>query len=454
MTSRFHRPFCLLVLVAALSQTSHACHVAASLRHYEDLTARQQSLLIHGAMSHEQIPYTLERATACTGGMADIFPCDKVDLLSVRSLSQLGGGSGNDMWGWVDPLTGTEWALFGRTTGTSFVNISDPENPTWIGNLPTEADSSTWRDIKVYKNHALVVADRAGAHGMQIFDLTRLRSVASTPETFDADFVYNGFDRAHNIVVDETSGFAYAVGSETCNGGLHMIDVRDLTSPTFVGCFSADGYTHDAQCVTYAGPDTEHRGKQLCFAANEDTVTVVDVTDKGNPIQLSRSGYAGNGYTHQGWLTEDHAYFVLDDELDEIQQGHNTRTYLWDLADLDAPTILDTFEAAGAAIDHNQYVHDGYAFQANYRRGMRILRVAPPEPVAEVAFFDTYPAGDEASFSGAWSVYPFFPSGVVAISDINRGLFLVRPQLEPPSAVFGDGFESGDVGAWSHTNEP
>ena len=51
-------------------------------------------------------------------------------------------------------------------------------------------------------------------------------------------------------------------------------------NPTFAGCFDDDGYTHDVQCVVYSGPDADYTGAEICFASNEDTVTIVDVTDK------------------------------------------------------------------------------------------------------------------------------------------------------------------------------
>jgi hypothetical protein len=31
---------------------------------------------------------------------------------------------------------------------------------------------------------------------------------------------------------------------------------------------------------------------------------------------------------------------LMDDELDEQQAGHNTRTYVWDLVDLDGPVLV------------------------------------------------------------------------------------------------------------------
>ncbi|MCK5923037.1 MAG: choice-of-anchor B family protein, partial [Methylococcales bacterium] len=250
-------------------------------------------------------------ATPCTAGTAGGYPCSNVDLLSFFPTTSMGGSSstdGNDIWGWTDPLDNKEYALMGRTNGTAFVDLSDPENPVFIGSLATHTISSIWRDIKVYANHAFIVSE-ANGHGMQVFDLTRLRT-AVPPTTFTEDAHFPGFGSAHNIVINERSGFAYGVGTNTCSGGLHMIDISTPTSPADAGCFSSDGYTHDAQCVIYNGPDLEHIGKEVCFNSNEDTVTIVDVTTKATPIQLSRTGYTGSRYTHQAWLTEDQAILL------------------------------------------------------------------------------------------------------------------------------------------------
>ncbi|MEM7587479.1 MAG: choice-of-anchor B family protein, partial [Acidobacteriota bacterium] len=279
----------------------------------------------------------------------------------------------------------------------------------------------------------------------------QLRNPGTTPKTFDATSRYTGFASAHNIAVNEESGFAYVVGSNVCSGGLHIVDLRAPAAPTEAGCFSGDGYTHDAQCVTYSGPDSEHRGKEICFASNEDTLTIVDVTDKSSPVMLSRIGYDNSGYIHQGWLTEDQRYFLLDDEADESIFGHNTRSYTFDLADLDTPVLAGFFDADGQAIDHNQYIKGRHVYQANYARGLRILRLDNPATASmtEVGFLDTVPGFDANSFSGAWSTYPYFGSGVVLISDISRGLFVVQPRL-PDDDLFSDGFESGSTGQWGN----
>ena len=366
----------------------------------------------------------------CIGGMAGVYPCNRVDLLEFLPLANIGGGSGNDIWGWTDPVTGREWALMGRTNGTAFIDISDPENPEYIANLPTQTGNSTWRDIKTRGDYAFIVSEASG-HGIQVFDLTQLRSVATPPATFTATAHYSGFGSAHNIVVNEDSGFAYGVGTGDCGGGLHMVDISDPLNPTMAGCFSADGYTHDAQCVNYAGPDTDYAGQEICLNSNTDTLTIVDVTDKSNPVQVSRNPYSGRGYTHQGWLTEDHQYFLINDELDEINFGHNTKTYIWDVRDLDSPSVIGTFLSSTAASDHNLYIHDGFVYQANYKAGLRILSLdnVASGMLTEVAYFDTFPANDTNGTSSAWSVYPFFASGNVVVSTIGEGLFVVQPIL-------------------------
>ena len=364
----------------------------------------------------------------CENGMAGEYACSGVALRSRVSVEAMEGSRGNDIWGWVDAQTDREYALMGMTNGTAFVDITDPESPQVIGLLPTQAGTSYWRDIKVFRDHAYVVADNAGAHGMQVFDLTRLRD-AVPPETFMPDIVYVDFEYAHNLAINEDTGYAYAVGSDTCGHGLHIIDIRTPNNPLFAGCHSTVR-THDTQCVVYRGPDAGHRDREICVSSNEDHIEVVDVTLKSAPVTLSSTVYDELGFVHQGWLTEDHRFFFLGDEFDEISFGVPTRTLVFDLTDLDSPRYVYTHEAATASTDHNLYVAGNRVFQANYSSGLRILEFDDPanRDLREIAWFDTYPEDNAEGFEGAWSVYPYLPSGVIIVSDQTNGLFVLSLQ--------------------------
>jgi choice-of-anchor B domain-containing protein len=278
----------------------------------------------------------------CENGFADIYPCDNYDLIARLSVEDLNASANNDIWGWTDPINGNEYALVGTRQGTVFVDITQADEPVIIGALLTATDDSVWRDIKVFNNHAFIVSE-ADNHGMQIFDLTRLRDVTTAPEVFDADAIYAEFGNAHNIVINEDSGYAYAVGTSTFLGGPHFVNIQNPLNPVFEGGFDSTGYTHDAQVVIYNGPDVDYQGQEIFIGSNEDEVVVVDVTDKANPFLISRTVYPDIGYTHQGWLSGDQTYFYANDELDENQFGFESRTLVFDFTDLDNPVFVSPF---------------------------------------------------------------------------------------------------------------
>ncbi|MCY4158660.1 MAG: choice-of-anchor B family protein [Bacteroidetes bacterium] len=391
-----------------------------------------------------EIPSITGDITECESGTAGIFPCAEVDMISFLTREEIGAQRGiqvNDVWGWEDPQTGREYALVGRTDGTSFIDLTDPYRPVYLGDLPktSTANQSLWRDIKVYNDHAFIVADGAGAHHMQIFDLTQLRDVTE-PRTFTETALYKGVYSSHNIVINKETGFAYAVGSdsggETCGGALHMINIQDPVNPTFAGCFAdvrtgrrGTGSTHDAQCVIYNGPDLDYQGREICLSSNETALSIADVTNKENPIALSIAHYPNVAYTHQGWLTEDHKYFYLNDEGDEMSETvQATRTLIFDLGDLEDPVLVKEYFGPSSAIDHNLYIQGDIMYQTNYVEGLRIVDVSDPENPLEVGHFDTVPYGpnDNSPVLGAWSSYPFFKSGTIVVTSGREGVFFLK----------------------------
>ncbi|HEX6417867.1 MAG TPA: choice-of-anchor B family protein, partial [Acidimicrobiales bacterium] len=379
------------------------------------------------------------------GMAADTYPCDRVAMMSHLTLGDLGLSFANDIWGWTDPLTKRDYALIGGSEGTVIVDISDPKRPDIVGTLPTHstAGGQFWRDIKVFDDHAFVVSEHTG-HGLQVLDLTQVRGVTGDPVTFAETAHYGAFGSAHNLNINEDTGFAYAVGSNTCAGGLHIVDISDPTAPTGAGCFVDHDYIHDTQCVVYDGPDVEHRGREICFSSAAqftgditnvfNTVSIVDVTDKANPVSLSRIEYPRSGYSHQGWLTPDQQYFLHNDELDEeLGRVPSTTTRIFDVRDLDDPSLLAEVGHGTTSIGHNQYTEGDYVYASNYTSGLRIFDISDVADgvLPSVGWFDLYPENDNATFEGGtWSNYPYFhQKKIVAVSSMERGLFVLQPQV-------------------------
>jgi len=248
---------------------------------------------------------------------------------------------------------------------------------------------------------------------------------------------YAEFGSAHNLVINEESGYAYSVGSQTCRSGLHIVNIRNPVQPEFVGCYGDDGYVHDAQCVNYNGPDTRYQSKEVCFCYNEDSLTIVDVTNKAAMTEISRTEYAGYQYTHQGWLLPGEGYLLLNDELDEIyNSNHHTRTMLWNVNDLEKTFIQNSFYSSETVVDHNLYTLANRVYLSNYCGGLRIYDTTQAfqgGPMTEVGYFDVAPDCDTTDFFGSWSSYIYFPSGNIVVNSIERGMFVVKfndPQVK------------------------
>ena len=172
---------------------------------------------------------TLSAQTLCEAGYAGAHPCDGIDLMSVRSWEELGGtggfGNGNDCWGWVKEER--EFVLYGRSNGLAVVEVTDPVNPIYLANLPTQTGPSLWRDVKVYGDYAFVVSE-AGGHGMQVLNLNdAIQGGGGQALQMLASAHFDGFGHAHNIAMNESTGYAYPIGTNEASGGLLMINVQD-----------------------------------------------------------------------------------------------------------------------------------------------------------------------------------------------------------------------------------
>ncbi len=445
-----------LLLLALCCATTSAAGGAGTVASDPETLAREQFERAVAEAVAEAVPLAPEHLQECLGGVAGgVYPCSNVDLLEFMPVATFGATATNSGWGWTDTLTGHEYYLLGLNNGTAFIDITDPEAPVYLGKLPTHAGTSnTWRDVRVYQNHAYIVSEQSG-HGMQVFDLTQLRSVASPPATFTETAFYDKVSNTHTISINEATGYAYLVGTtgtggnpnvQTCGGNLHIVSLASPASPQFVACYNDGGYIHENQCFVYHGPDTTYTGHEICLAARggAHNIDLIDVTNHAAPVRIKSLHYNGNGYSHQAWFTDDQRYILLNDELDEQNVGNPTRTWIFDASDLDNLVLSGGngyFDHATPAIDHNLYVRGNFVFESNYKAGLRILRLTDlaQSQLTEIAYFDLFPANDAASFDGTWNNYPFFESGTVPVTHISQGLYLLRPTnlCEAPSAPAG-----------------
>jgi len=352
------------------------------------------------------------------------FPAQGLYLHSWVTPSEFEGNQGNiaDCWGYVSP-SGREYALIGLGNAFGFVEITDPGNPVIVEIIPNV--QSLWHDIKVLGEYAYGVNE--GGLGIQVIDLSQ---IDNGTVTLVQNKTQSGHSTTHNIAANPDSGYLYLCGANIANGGLVAVSTSNPANPTIVGSWGGN-YVHDAQIVTYTEGD--YAGKEIAFCFNGGLgVEVLDVTNKNNMHKIGGVNYENNGYTHQGWLSEDRQYLYMNDETDELSnQVATTTTRVFDVSDPADPVLVGDFTSGSKSIDHNLYTANGYVFEGNYLSGVRVFDIAAdPINPPQVAWFDTSAGTDQPKFAGVWSVYPMFPSGTVIASDMTKGLFVLDFDLD------------------------
>jgi len=377
-----------------------------------------------------EAPAAIVRADAATAS-GPAYPAVNVDLLSHVTLAQFsqhaqfGVGSGNDVWGYVSP-SGREYAIMGLQAGTGFVDITDPVAPVIVGVIPDA--NSIWSDMKTYQQYAYNANESGG--GLQIIDLGSLdKGTVSLAATFQG----NMLSTSHTLAVNQASGFLYLCGSNISGGRLVALSLATPRAPTVAGIWndSQSQYVHAAQVVTYT--EGVYAGREIAFCyCGRNGLRIVDVTNKANMFTMSILYYIpppaqpGQGYCHQGWLSEDWRHIFIDDELDEseLPQINTTTTYVVNVEDLSNPTYVTQYTNGLPSIDHNLMVRGQYVYEANYTSGLRVYDASDVMAMQERGSLDTYPGSNGQNFNGAWGVFSQFPSRVVIVGDQSGGLFV------------------------------
>lgn len=317
----------------------------------------------------------------------------------------------SNIWGYTDEF-GNEYALLGvcgsgssNPGGLAVVSLADPANPEEIFFFPGPA--SIWREIKVWGDHAYVTTEADGGE-LTIVDLSPLPQSTNLPAiVWDAP----GWSTSHSLFIDE-NGRLYLHGSNRGEGGVIMYDLtQDPMNPVEVGEFDT-WYCHDS----FARGDT-------LYAAHiyDGFFSIVDVSDPASPVLLG-TRTTPNEFTHNTWLDDSGRYLFTTDERTNSYVGAYDVSDPTDIVEVDR---LRSDNGSGA-IPHNTYWLSDYAVTSYYTYGVVVYDVSDPHNMVEVGHYDTTPLSGDG-FNGAWGVYPFFPSGNLIISDIERGLFVLAP---------------------------
>jgi choice-of-anchor B domain-containing protein len=290
--------------------------------------------------------------------------------------------------------------------------------------------------MRTYSHYAYNVNQSGG--GLQVIELANI-----DPPTRQVSLVRSvtpsGLSWAHTLAVNTDSGYLYLCGSNLAGGRLVALSLADPSNPVFAGQALQPGYAHAAQVVSYTSGSYAGREIAFCYSGSLG-LRILDVTDKSNMFTMATLAYPYTHYCHQGWLTSDQRYVLIDDELDERDDPaiNTTRTIVVNVENLSAPYYVTSFTNGQTSIDHNLMIRTydspttelrSFVFEANYTTGLRIYNVTDVTNASEVGYFDTYSYNNSQSFNGAWGVYALLPNGNILVADMQSGLFVLDPSV-------------------------
>jgi choice-of-anchor B domain-containing protein len=407
------------------------------------------------------LPILLEAAAKpCVNGhSASKYHCKQVVLQARVPLSRFPGkpASASSLWGYADPDDNREYAILGLRNGTGIVEVTDPTKPRVVGHI--RGVPSLWREVKVYSvlndvtkkwDAYAYVATEGRNGGLQIIDLSELPNRVSLAAK-DTDI-----STSHTLFI---SNLDYATGKKLqgkvprlyVNGsdraGLLVFSLTNPKNPQVIGQYN-ETYVHDSYGETFKGSRSSQCAPgnspcQILFAWTGGDFRILDVTNPKSIQVLGTLAYPDLGYAHSGWISLNKKFVFNFDEFDEIQSDAETRILTINISNFRNPSVAGTYEGDQKSIEHNGIVIGNKLYLAHYTRGLVIMDVSDPKNIRETAFFDSHPEDDadeqahvtshpghggEAAFRGAWGIYPFLPSGNILISDLQRGLFVLKEQ--------------------------
>lgn len=346
------------------------------------------------------------------------FSLNGQENFNVTLLSNVSVGTeSNDIWGYVDG-NGIEYAVIGTVINTKIYSLEDPSSP--ILRYTASGGSSIWRDIKSYKNYLYVIADQ-GMDGIVIIDMTNAPNTITSKSVFPSTVSSNIFvNRCHNLYIDEETGILYLAGCNN-NGGVLAFDLKtDPQKPKFIREISTN-YAHDVFVQD-----------NFVYASefNEGQIAIYDIQNIMSP-QLLGIAKTSSFATHNAWADPDNNFVYTTDEVS------NGALDAYDIRDKSNPKRVDIFVPTAIKgqgfVPHNTHFHNDFLVTSWYTYGLVISDVSQPEKIVETGHFDTRLGFGE----GAWGAYPYLPSGLILVSDITNGLFVLQPKYERAAYIGG-----------------
>lgn len=339
--------------------------------------------------------------------------------ITLKSTLSIGTNGYSNIWGYKQG--NKEYALLGCTGSSSLtdacaiIDVTAPTQPVTLFKVP--GPRSTWREIRTWQHYAYITTEGADTtFGVTIVDLQYLPDSIKTKQ-YTAG---RKLGDVHALHIDNGYLYLYGGSNKISNSGALILNLADPWNPTVAGAYTAH-YVHDG---------IVKNNKLYASEIYGGNFAIIDVSNKANPVILNTQ-ITPFAFTHNTWLSSNNNFLYTTDEKSDAY-----------VAAYDVSNPLNIVEVdryrhnnSNGSIPHNTYIlNDSLATGYNtdflltsyYTDGVTIVDAARPDNLVEVGHYDTTPLSGE-NFKGAWGVYSYLPSGNILVSDMQLGMFTLKP---------------------------
>ncbi|MBT3571229.1 MAG: hypothetical protein HN498_02595, partial [Flavobacteriales bacterium] len=218
----------------------------------------------------------------------------------------------------------------------------------------------------------------------------------------------------HNIFIDTLNKKLYTTSGK-------VFDISDPINPSFL--FHMGFFYHDL----YVENDT---GYFNCFS---NGLQIYEMTTNFPQYLGSLTSYPDQGTNHSGWK-KDSIYIMAD-------ENGGLSLKVIDVSDLNNLQVIALFNSGvlpSPAVPHNLIIQDNFVYVSYYCDGLQVFDISNPNNPIKAGYYDTYPSIYCSGFKGNWGVDPLLPSGIILVSDVQSGLFVLEFDYSPQSICEGD----------------
>jgi len=331
----------------------------------------------------------------------------------------------SDLTGYVDTIQKREYIIAGSTDSIYFFDITNPQNIVLCDVEDGKSKQMVNRDFECFSHYVYCVSDNKQLGSLQVFDLSFLPD--SVHKVYDSDTIAHN---THSIFIDAKSKRLYMCINRTRYGVTNAMDVISLENPELpIKISSLNVPKFNGNIEAFKNVHEVFVRNDTAWCSTEYTgLWVFDLRDLNKQALLTViANYPENGYNHSSWLSPNGKHIMFTDEV-----PNGLAIKIFDVSNIYDPKMVSKFESSIKATAHNAFWIGDFAYVSYYHDGVVIFDLKNPFNPVQVGYYRTFPfpPASYEGFNGCWGLYPWFPSGTIAASDMQEGIFTLKPSAE------------------------